>query len=174
MEQDPHAPDELDCHPLLREYFGEQLQAANPAAWREANKRLYEYYKSTAKEYPDTMEEMAPLYAAVMHGCQAGKHREALIEIYLKRIQRGARESFNTKKLGAIGSEIAILSNFFDVLWAKPVFNLEDRFQGYVLSEVGFDLRALGRLVESTQPIQVGLEISVAQKDWLKCGDACQ
>jgi hypothetical protein len=52
---DPHEPDTLDCHPLLREHFGEQLKATNPAAWREGNNRLYEYYKASAKELPDTL-----------------------------------------------------------------------------------------------------------------------
>ena len=94
---DPHEPEALDCHPLLREHFGEQLKEANPAAWREGNNRLYEYYKTSAKELPDTLQEMAPLFAAVMHGCQAGKHQEALDEVYWKRIQRG-NEAFTYKK----------------------------------------------------------------------------
>ena len=81
-------PDTLDCHPLLREHFGEQLQASNPKAWREAHSRLYEYYKTHAKELPDTLEEMAPLFAAVAHGCLAGRHQEALDEVYWRRILR--------------------------------------------------------------------------------------
>src|SRR5512136_2322423 len=54
---DEGEPDTLDCHPLLREYFGEQLRASNPEAWREAHGRLYEYYKTHAKELPDTIED---------------------------------------------------------------------------------------------------------------------
>ena len=64
-ERDPQEPDTLDAHPLVREHFGEQLQRKYPAAWREAHGRLYEHDKSVAKEFPDTIEEMAPLYAAV-------------------------------------------------------------------------------------------------------------
>ena len=84
----PSAQDdkELDCHPLLREHFGEKLKAENEEAWREGHNRLYEYYKATAKELPDTLEEMAPLFAAVMHGCQAEKFNEALYEVYFRRI----------------------------------------------------------------------------------------
>ena len=70
--EDPHEPNALDCHPLLREHFGEQLKEANPAAWREGNNRLYEYYKASAKEFPNTLQEMAPLlrrcYTAVKRG----------------------------------------------------------------------------------------------------------
>jgi len=74
VQENPHEADILDCHPLLREHFGEQLKAMNPIAWREGNNRLYEYYKSTAKERPKTLEEMAPVFAAVMHGCLAVVH----------------------------------------------------------------------------------------------------
>ena len=95
-QEDPHEPDALDCHPLLREHFGEKLKANNPSAWREAHSRLYEYYKSIAKEFPDTLGEMAPLYAAVIHGCHAGKHQEALDNIYLQRITR-QDEFFSTE-----------------------------------------------------------------------------
>ena len=109
---DPAAPDELDCHPLVREHFGEQLQTANPEAWRAAHSRLYDHYKEQAPHQPDTLEEMAPLYAAVAHGCQAGRHQEALMKCIWQRIA----EEMNTisrKKLGAFGSDLAALSGFF-------------------------------------------------------------
>jgi tetratricopeptide (TPR) repeat protein len=164
-EEDPHQPDTLDCHPLIREHFGEKLEQSNPNAWKEAHSRLYEYYKATAKEYPDTIEEMAPLYAAVAHGCQAGRHQEALIEVYWRRIQRG-KESFNTKKLGAIGAELSALSGFFDPPWRQPMAGLREGDRGFVLNAAGFDLRALGRLAEAALPFQAALETDTAQEDW--------
>ena len=115
-----HRPDVLDAHPLVHEHFGEQLRRANAAAWREAHGRLYEYYKGRAPERPDTLEAMAPLYAAVAHGCAAGRHQEALDEVYWQRIQR-RDEFFNTHKLGALGAELAVLAGFFDPPWRRPV-----------------------------------------------------
>jgi len=68
----------LDCHPLIREYFGQKLREQNPEGWKAGHKRLYYYYKELPeKEYPDTLNEMEPLFAAVAHGCQAGLHQEA-------------------------------------------------------------------------------------------------
>jgi tetratricopeptide (TPR) repeat protein len=164
--EDPHEPDTLDCHPLLREHFGEKLKAENPNAWREAHNRLYEYYKSAAKELPDTLEEMAPLYAAVIHGCQAGRHQEALIEVFWKRIRRG-QESFSWRKLGAFGSDLTALSGFFDgTSWRKPVDGLNEDWKSYILSAAGFCLRALGQLAEAAQPMQMALETDIAQKNW--------
>src|SRR5262249_41462167 len=77
--------DILESHPLVREYFARQMQNKHFPAWRDGNHRLYEYFKSSAKRLPDTMEEMDPLFAAVVHGCRAGHHEEALQEIYQDR-----------------------------------------------------------------------------------------
>jgi hypothetical protein len=32
VQEDPHSPDTLDCHPLIREHFGERLEQRNPDA----------------------------------------------------------------------------------------------------------------------------------------------
>ena len=156
--------DTLDCHPLIREYFGEKLKENNHDAWKEGHSRLYGYYKKT-KEFPDTIEEMAPLYQAVAHGCEAGRHQEALDEVYNRRIQRG-KEAFSLKKLGAFGSNLAVLSGFFDSMWSKPVAELTEATQPFILNEAGICLRALGRLAESAQTMQVALDVVIAQEDW--------
>jgi len=162
---DPHQPDTLDCHPLVREHFGGKLQEGNPEAWKEAHSRLYEYYRTEAKEYPDTIEEMAPLYAAVAHGCQAGRHQEAFHEVYWRRIQR-EEEAFSVKKLGAFAADLAALSGFFDPPWRQPVAGLIEGAKSFVLNQAGFHLRALGRLAEAAQPTQTSLEAAIAQEDW--------
>jgi nucleoside phosphorylase/tetratricopeptide (TPR) repeat protein len=160
-----HHPDTLDAHPLVREHFGQQLAHEYPQAWREAHSRLYEYYKSSTKELPDTIEEMAPLYAAVTHGCQAGRHQEAYGEVYRRRIHR-VNEFFQLKKLGVFGADLAILSGFFDPPWRQPVATLREDFKGFVLNQAGADLRALGRLAEAAQPMQASLEAYITQKNW--------
>jgi tetratricopeptide (TPR) repeat protein len=157
--------DKLDCHPLIREYFGVKLKENNPDAWKEAHSRLYEYYKSHAIQYPNTIEEMAPLYAAVAHGCLAGRHQEAMDEVYWVRINR-EEEHFNIVKLGVTGSNLATLSRFFEVQWNKPVTNLTDEAKGFILSEVGHHLQELGRLADAVQPIQASLEAAIIQENW--------
>jgi hypothetical protein len=42
--EDPQNPGQLDAHPLVREYFGEQLHSQRIEAWKECNRRLYNYY----------------------------------------------------------------------------------------------------------------------------------
>jgi tetratricopeptide (TPR) repeat protein len=151
-------PGTLDAHPLVREHFKQQLKRERPEAWREANNRLYEHLKSTAKEFPENIEEMSPLFAAVVHGCAAGRHQEALDEVYWQRIQRESKY-FNLKKLGAFGADLAALAYFFDEPWEQPVARLDESSESLVLGIAGFDLRALGRLQEAAQPMRAALEL---------------
>ena len=163
--EDPAMPDALDCHPLIREHFGEELKENNTEAWKEAHNRLYEYFKNQAKEYPDTIEEMSPLYAAVAHGCQAGRYQDAFDEVYWRRIRRGD-EAFNTAKLGAFGADLVAISGFFDSPWDKPVAGLVEAAKAYFLNKAGYDLRALGRLKEAARPMQAALDMYIAQEYW--------
>jgi tetratricopeptide (TPR) repeat protein len=163
-----HEPDEIDAHPLVREHFGECLEKDYPEAWRAGHERLYEYLTGDGckKDLPDTAEEMAPLYAAVLHGCAAGRQQEAFEEVYRRRIQRG-NEAYNTHKLGAIGAELGALAGLFDEPWRRSAAALSKAAQTFVLSEAGFDLRALGRLKEAVDPMLAGLEVVVEQQNWI-------
>jgi tetratricopeptide (TPR) repeat protein len=119
--EDAGAPDTLDTHPIVRDYFKSQLIHSYPVAWREGNSRLYEYFKHLAKELPETLQEMEPLMMAVAFGCKAGRHKDALAEVYLPRIMRGT-ESFTANKLNARGALLSVLSNFFENGdWGRPI-----------------------------------------------------
>jgi hypothetical protein len=76
--EDPHSPGHLDTHPLVREYFGDQLRSQQADAWKECNRRLYYYYRTLAPPLPNSFREMEPLFLAVMCACNAGLFREAL------------------------------------------------------------------------------------------------
>ena len=154
----------LDAHPLVREHFGQQFKRAQPEAWREGHRRLYEHLKRKAKPLPETIEEMAPLYAAVVHGCLAGKHQEALTEVWWKRIQREKHFSVNT--LGAFSSEVAVLSAFFDPPWRQLAPALDESDGTAVLNSAGFALAALGRLEEGAGLMRMALERRIAQGSW--------
>ena len=98
--EDSHNPGPLDTHPLVREYFGEQLRSQLTDAWKECNRRLFHYYRTLAPQLPNSFREMEPLFSAVIYGCNAGLFREALHEVYIPRIQRG-NAYFAAKVLGA-------------------------------------------------------------------------
>jgi hypothetical protein len=119
--EDQHNPGHLDTHPLVREYFGEQLRSQRTEAWKECNRRLYNHYRTLAPQTPGSFREMEPLFLAVIRGCNAGLFREALHEVYIPRIQRG-NASFAAKVLGARGALLSVLIHFFEGgRWGSPV-----------------------------------------------------
>jgi hypothetical protein len=119
--EDPHNPGHLDTHPLVREYFGEQLRSQGADSWKECNRRLYDYYRALAPELPENFREMEPLFLAVICGCRAGLFGEALHEVYIPRIQRG-NASFAGNVLGARGALLSALVHFFeDGRWGSLV-----------------------------------------------------
>src|SRR6202035_2275368 len=71
--EDPQNPGQLDTHPLVREYFGEQLRNQQTEAWKECNRRLYNYYRTLAPQLPDSFREMEPLFLARLRGFAAQK-----------------------------------------------------------------------------------------------------
>ena len=86
-QEDPQRKDTLDCHPLIREHFGERLQDTNPDAWKEAHGRLYEYYKSVPeKELPDTWKKWSRCLRRVLMGAWRGGIRKLLDDVYWKSI----------------------------------------------------------------------------------------
>ena len=119
--EDLHQPGQVDAHPLVREYFGDQLQHQRAETWQEGNRRLYEYYRSLAPPQPDSFQDMEPLFLAVICGCNACLLREALREVYIPRIQRG-NAYFAANVLGARGPLLSVLVHFFEHgRWDAPL-----------------------------------------------------
>ena len=144
--EDPHNPGHLDTHPLVREYFGEQLRTQRTGAWRECNERLYNYYQTLAPPLPDSFREMEPLFLATICGCNAGLFRDALHKLYIRRIQRG-NASFAANILGARGALLSVLAHFFEHgRWGYPVDlggegqSLTAEDQLFVLTQAGLYL----------------------------------
>jgi tetratricopeptide (TPR) repeat protein len=165
FHQSNQTRDELDAHPLVREYFRQRLQQTAPDAWREANNRLCGYLAKTTEEFPNTLNEMIKLFAAVAHGCEAGRHQEMWDEIYFRRIQRG-EEFFSTRILGAFDSELAMLISFFEERWHKPVVGLRETTKASLLSKIGIRLIALGQPIQAIDPLRTALSIRIADEQW--------
>ena len=150
---DSHNPGYLDAHPLVREYFGEQLRSQQTDAWKECNRRHYHYYRTLAPRLPDSFSEMEPLLLAVICGCRAGLFREALHEVNVSRIQR-VTASFAANVLGARGALLSALLHFFqDESWESPLKtgfgeqSLSAEDQLFILMQVGLYLTATRGLI---------------------------
>jgi serine/threonine protein kinase/tetratricopeptide (TPR) repeat protein len=148
--EDPHNPGYLDTHPLVREYYGEQLRCQRTDAWKECNRRLYSYYQALAPLLPDSFRDMEPLFLAVIYGCNAGLFREALHEVYEPRIQQGDR-SFAANVLGARGALLSVLAHFFEHgRWDSPVRTGVEG-QSLTAEDQLFILMQAGRLLTATR-----------------------
>jgi len=146
--EDSHNPRQLDTHPLVREYFGEQLRSQRSEAWKECNRRLFHYYRTLAPPLPNNFLEMEPLFSAVICGCNAGLFREALHEVYIPQIQRG-NAYFAANVLGARGPLLSVLVHFFEHgRWGSPVEtggegqSLTAEDQLFILMQAGLYLTA--------------------------------
>ena len=164
-------PEGLDAHPLVREWFGERLHYSNEAGWKAAHSRLYEHLRDTTQEGDaPTLADLAPLYHAVGHGCRAGRHQEALDKVYRDRICRrqpnGRIEFYSRVKLGAVGSDLAAISWFFDRPYEVPVATLTPPVRSWVLNFASFGLRAQGRLQEALPAMREGLRRPEEALNW--------
>jgi len=154
----------LDAHPLIREYFAQQLRYRAPETWREAHARLYEHLRDSVEYRPDTLEGLQPLYQAVAHGCHAGRHQEVCDRVYWDRIQRD--QQYSMTQLGASGADLSALICFFDQPWTtvSPLLRVSD--QGWLQNEAYLRLRAVGRLSEALQAVRAALAVGIDQQNW--------
>jgi hypothetical protein len=171
--EDPLDPWHVDTHPLVREYFGEQLRSQRSEAWKECNTRLYHYYRALAPELPNSFREMEPLFSAVICGCNAGLFREALHEIYIRRIQRG-NASFAAHVLGARGALLLVLAHYFEHgRWGSPVEtaveeqSLTAEDQLFVLMQAGQHLTVIRG--PATPEVALCYERAVSLAESLNC-----
>lgn len=156
----------IDAHPLVREYFGNLFKTSYPDDSKNAHSVLYSYLKNSVNGLPNTLAEMEPLFRAIWHGCKAGKHKEAFGEVYAKKILRYKQESFIAFKLGAFGSNLACLANFFDKPFDVISDNLSDDEKGFLLNNSSFALSAIGRMRESIPLCQLRLEKAKQMKQY--------
>jgi tetratricopeptide (TPR) repeat protein len=110
------------------------------------------------------MQALAPLYAAVAHGCLAGRVQEAL-HVLRQRIRRCAQQ-FSLEQLGAFGIELATVAHAFTVPWSSLVPGLSSDDQLFLLYTAGECLNALGRVHEATAPLQQALACAYQQQHW--------
>jgi predicted ATPase len=167
-QEDPHNPGHLDTHPLVREYFGEQLRSQQKDAWKECNRRFFYHYQTLAPQLPNNFREMEPLFLAVICGCNAGLFREALHEVYIPRIQRGDAY-FAANVLGTTGPLLSALTHFYEYgRWGSPV---ETSVEGQRLTAQDqlFILMQAGLYITATR----GLETPEAQICYQRVESLC-
>ncbi|MFM7869759.1 MAG: NACHT domain-containing protein, partial [Planctomycetaceae bacterium] len=108
----------IDAHPLIREYFSQQLRQQQPETFKAAHGRIFDHLCQSTPHLPDDLPGLQPLYQAVVHGCLADRQEEARAGVYRDRIRRGA-EAYSIKKLGAFGADLSAVAAFFEQPWSR-------------------------------------------------------
>lgn len=156
---------EWDTHPIIRAYFGQTFKENRPEAFKQAHLVLFEYFqelpeKEFEKYFPDTLEEMQPLYRAVVHGCLAGEFRQALFEVYLKRILRD-KKNYSFRILCAYLQNFMALEAFSQV-WGELSYPEQILIQTQSIP----CLIALGRLHEAIDRSETVIALSKRLENW--------
>lgn len=149
-------------HPLIKNYFEFIFDTEDR---KLCHRRIYQYMDEHAKEHPETLEEMQPLFEQIYHGCQANMYQEAF-DLYWQNVQR-KEEYFLIYKLGAWDTCLNITKNFFEQgnLQADPLIP-NARTKAELISTAGLSIKMLGRLKEPEALYNRAIELNISQKDW--------
>jgi tetratricopeptide (TPR) repeat protein len=144
----------LDCHALVRDHLERSLAESSPEDFRMTHALLFEHFlRKQQLKCPNKYEEMIPLFHAIFHGCRAGLHSRAFEDVYFARISHGDNY-YLTNDLGKFGTDLSLLSHFFERSWHMPQSVLVQRQKDIVVSQANFALRGLGRLDHAIQQLK--------------------
>jgi tetratricopeptide (TPR) repeat protein len=146
--------DRIDTHPLIREYFAETLEHSN--AWLDAHERLFIHFSGRGRLTPYSEQGMQNFYVAMLHGCLAGLYKQALWDVYVKKIAHGD-EFYSTRKLGMVSDDLAALARFFERPWDRPRAALTRDSRAFVLQQAGVMLMTTGRIGEARTALLAAL-----------------
>jgi tetratricopeptide (TPR) repeat protein len=150
-------------HPLIKGFFESAFDEVNK---KLCHKHLYHYFGLHAPEWPETLEEMQPLFEQVYHGCAAGLYDEVFEDVFWKKIYRST-EYLIYHKLGAWETNLALIRAFFpnDNLLQLPPVRKKD-WQCLLLNDAGLALLCTGRPKEAEEPFLTAIKMSIDEEDW--------
>ena len=150
-------------HPLIKGYFESTL---DEKIKKFCHKHIYQYFGLYATEWPETLEEMQPLFEQVYHGCAARLYDEVFFDVFWEKIERRS-EGLIKFKLSAWETYLSLIKTFFPEgdLSQMPRVR-KKRWQSYLFAEAGIALKNIGRPTEAEEPNLAGLKIDIENKDW--------
>ena len=158
-----------DVHPLLRNYFREQLaELTDGASWQVGQSLLFDHYNSLVPGAASSKEEVRVLYEAIGYACEAERFADAF-DTYWRRVHRNehaissdrdwySRPSWYAReKLGLFAEDLSALGWFFERPWqklrAKAKEQLNQDQENIIRFSAADCLKALGHTIEAGHPI---------------------
>lgn len=136
----------LDAHPLVREYFSKYVEENYFESYIDGHYKLYKYFeKLPKKKFPETIEEMEPLFHAIYHGSKAKKYKEVYLKIYFDRINRN-QINYLINNLTANDKVLQVLANFYKVKYSKCYDGVDKELERVIRSHVAYALYTQGKI----------------------------
>lgn len=142
----------FEPHPLVRGWWRARLATIDPAGVRSAHDHLFDRYRELAPPAHEAIrrrEDLEPLHAAVTHGVQAGRWRDAF-DVLRGRIREGDLHT-SLKKYGTVAEDLRAFLSFFDRnrLGVRADADLEAWQRHWLENSAGVLFRAQGRATEA-------------------------
>jgi len=145
-------------HPLIKGYFESTFNEQDKTL---CHKRIYQYIGSYAPEWPETLEEMKPLFEQVFHGCCAGLYDEVINDVYWEKINRWD-EYFIAHKLGAWETNLSLVKNFFPKGDLSQLPMVSDKsVQSWLLNAAGLTFLYTGRPKEAEEILLTAIKMDI-------------
>ncbi|HAW50431.1 TPA: hypothetical protein DCX16_05750, partial [bacterium] len=151
-------------HPLIKGYFESIFDEEEKKA---CHKTIYEYFGGKiAKDLPETLEKMQPLFEQVYHGCSAELYDEVFYNVYWEKIYR-RKKYFIYHKLGAWETNLSLARSFFPNgnFSQMPLVSKKDA-QSWLLNEAGRALLSIGKPKEAKELFIRGINMVIEDNDW--------
>lgn len=158
----------IECHPLVKDCISKELQTNKREHWQRGNKLIFDHLLAQSPEDPQNMEDMEPLFHAVVHGTRAGNFEEAF-DLYFSKIKKGQFSIFTE---GSHHADQTCIRSFFESRWTKPTASLSRESQMYLITSAATNLIYLGEIAEAIAPFEVSISWFVENEDWLQASVA--
>jgi|GEM_PF-4302075 len=156
----------LNLHPITQSFFSHDFRQSDSHAWEHGHLVLRDHYSALPQEdYPETLDEMAPLLTAVYHGCLGQEHEKTYQKIVWPRIARGF-EAYLLTQLGGVQDTLSFLSSFFEKPWQfGRRCDLSPESKGAILTAVGHTFRLRDDLRQSAALMKAAEKVLRHAKD---------
>jgi tetratricopeptide (TPR) repeat protein/transcriptional regulator with XRE-family HTH domain len=138
----------LDCHPIVRDFVANHLENTAYDDWVNSHSVIFEMLQRSADSDPESMQELEPLFRAVIHGAQACRYEEAF-GLYFEKIKK---RQFSISTEASHHADHTCLRAFFEREWDTPCSKLPEESQVYLLSSAATNLIYLGHIEEALGP----------------------
>jgi tetratricopeptide (TPR) repeat protein len=138
----------LDCHPIVRDFVANYLQNNAYDDWVKSHSVIFEMLQKSAESDPESMQELEPLFRAVIHGAQAHRYEEAF-GLYFEKIKK---RQFSITTEVSHHADHTCLRAFFEKEWDTPCTKLPEESQVYLLTSAATNLIYLGHIEEALGP----------------------